>query len=468
MTAMSPPLDRLRTTSRLPFSDVPAAADHRHVASAPGPRAHSAAPSAECTALDGEQTATLVLSNIEGIGPATLRAIRAAFRSLAQALQAPRAAILPLLKVERARQAFLAVPNFADRAHALIEQLRAANVRILFPSDAGWPVQLRTADGPPLLYVRGHLDPSQPRLAVVGARAADDYGRAATRFWAGEPARKGIAIVSGGARGVDSQAHCAALDAGGTTIAVLGTGIDQIYPPENAALFERIVASGGALISQFPLGTPPIRPNFILRNFLIAALCEATLVTRAGPDSGALSTARAARQMSRAVFALPGDLSSKLSWGTQQLVEAGIARSISGIEPIGCLMRVSGPWPSFHPNLSGRSCDGRARPSHAPASAPRRNPGARLPCDHLPPSDADALAGSAGHPSASAGVPSPPLEEKILNVFKELSAFPRQFDELLAHSDLDAAGLADALLRLELLGLCQEQPGRFFRRTAPD
>ena len=460
MTSPLPPSHGIRPP--LAASAEANSSAERQAGGMPGSR-QAATPSAgDLLGLDAERRAALVLSNIQGIGPATLRALKAAFHSLAQALEAPRADLLACLRTPMARAALLAAPDFAELAQSILDRLHGIQARPIFPSADSWPVQIGAALELPILYVRGKLSAAEPRLAVVGARHVDAYGLALTRFWAGESARKGIAIVSGGARGVDSQAHRAALDVGGTTLAVLGTGIDRVYPPENAALFERIVEGGGALISQFPLGTPPLQRNFIQRNALIAALSEATIVTRAGPDSGALTTARAARQLGRSVFALPGDLTSSLSWGAQQLIESGLARPLSGLEPIGRLMNVEGPWPSFFPGKASSP----SKPCQAALSAHRHAKVVpELACHARP---TRALLATAPLPKPAPPAPLPPLEEKILNVFNGLTAIPRQFDELLSESELDAAGLADALLRLELLGLCEERPGRFFRRASPD
>ena len=409
--------------------------------------------------LDGERRAALALSSLQDVGAATLRALRSSFQSLRAALDAPRREVVPFLRSPQARERFLAVPDFDALTDALVQRLERSRVRLLLPQTDAWPRRLRSLAAWPLLYVRGRLGEKAPSLAVVGARTTDSYGTEITRFWAGEAARRGIAIVSGGALGVDCQAHEAALAAGGATVAVLGTGIDQRYPAANAPLFERILQEGGALVSQFPLGTPPLRQNFILRNPLIAALADATLVTRAGPQSGALSTAKAAHELGRPVFILPGELSQELSWGGQALAEAGQARCIFGLGPIGKALGVAGPWPSY----AARGVSPPAAPSTAspPGHArPRRQaPMARRPSPH-------GLAPPVRSPLPAAR-PLPPLEEKILNVFNGLQEDLRQFDELLAQSDLDAAGLAEALLRLELLGLCEELPGRFFRRSSP-
>ena len=400
---------------------------------------------------DAERRATLVLSSIKGIGNATLRALKSAFGSLSQALEAPRNEVLPHLASEGARAALCALSAADDIADRLLERLQAIRARIVFPDDAEWPRQLADCDdAPPLLYARGTLNPSGPRLAMVGARAVDDYGLQITRFWAEAAARQGVDIVSGGARGVDSQAHCSALDVGGHTIVVFGTGIDGCYPSENAELFDRILDAGGAIISQFPPETAPLTRNFILRNHLIAALSDATLVTRASAVSGALTTAKAAHQLNRPVFTLPGDLTAPLSWGGQRLVESNLAIFISGLEPIGRHLRIPGPWPSLAPDAlpaSRRDCP--------PASG-------RPKAQRLPPKNPRQL------PLKAPATPSPPLplDDQNLSVFNRLSSQPQQFDELLSHCALDAAGLADALLRLELLGFCEELPGRLYRRTS--
>ena len=407
-------------------------------------------PSSTPPQTDAERRATLVLSSIEGIGNATLRALKKAFGSLSQALEAPRTEVVSCLMSEGARAALCALSAADDIADRLLERLHAIRARIVFPDDAEWPRQLADCDdAPPLLYVRGTLNPSGPRLAIVGARAVDDYGLQITRFWAEAAARQGIDIVSGGARGVDSQAHSSALDAGGHTIVVFGTGIDCCYPPENAELFDRVLDAGGAIVSFFPPGTGPLTRNFILRNHLIAALSDATLVTRAGPISGALTTAKAAHQLNRPVFTLPGDLTASLSWGGQRLVESNMATFISGLEPIGRLLRIPGPWPSLAPDAlptSRRDCPpapGRPKVQRLPQRDSRQLP-LKTPVTPTPP---------------------PSLDGQNLSVFNRLSSQPQQFDELLSQCALDAAGLADALLRLELLGLCEELPGRLYRRT---
>ncbi len=183
---------------------------------------------------------------------------------------------------------------------------------------------------------------SRPAVAVVGSRKVSSYGRAVTSSLAGELARAGIVIISGLALGVDSIAHQAAIDAGGTTIAVLPSGLGQIYPATHRGLAEAILERGGALITEYPDGTPIMKHNFIARNRLISGLSDAVLVTEAAARSGSLHTADFALEQGRTVLAIPGNITSATSAGTNNLIKSGaltatepadVLRAI-GIEPL--------------------------------------------------------------------------------------------------------------------------------------
>jgi DNA processing protein len=194
--------------------------------------------------------------------------------------------------------------------------------RWLVPADPEYPERLRSTADPPLgLFARGRLAPG-PAVAVVGSRAATPYGRQVARLLGEQLGRAGVVVVSGMARGVDACAHEGALAAGGPTWAVWGSGPDHLYPPEHGRLAEAIAAAG-ALLSEYPPGTPPRRHHFPERNRLIAGLTDATVVVEAAAGSGALGTARQAVEEGREVFAVPGGIFSELSVGPNTLLRLG-------------------------------------------------------------------------------------------------------------------------------------------------
>jgi DNA processing protein len=176
----------------------------------------------------------------------------------------------------------------------------------------------------PSLHFRGCWPPPEgPRVAIVGSRRPTPYGEAVAERLAADLAAAGAVIVSGLARGIDAAAHRGALEAGGVTVAVLGTGVDVVYPAENATLAARLLAAGGALVSEFGDGTPPRRGHFPKRNWTMAAISDLVIVVEAAEGSGALITAEAALALSREVMAVPGSVFSPLSVGTHQLLRDG-------------------------------------------------------------------------------------------------------------------------------------------------
>src|SRR5579859_4805603 len=174
------------------------------------------------------------------------------------------------------------------------------------------------------LRTRGHWPPPQgPRAAIVGSRRASPYGEAVAEQLATELARAGVVVVSGLAIGIDSAAHRGCINGGGVTVAVMGTGVDIVYPAVNVKLAEEILASGGSLVSQFPDGTLPRRYNFPARNYTIASLCDVVVVVEAAEGSGALITAEAALDLHKEVMAVPGSIFSPLSVGAHALLRDG-------------------------------------------------------------------------------------------------------------------------------------------------
>jgi DNA processing protein len=196
---------------------------------------------------------------------------------------------------------------------------------VIDPGDPAYPPQLQAADPrPPRLYARGDAGCLVlPQLAIVGSRNATAGGRDTARSFAAYLAARGFVITSGLAEGIDAAAHAGALEAGGRTIAVCGTGLDRVYPRTNAALAARIVAGGGALVSELPPGTGAQRHHFPRRNRIISGLAVGTLVVEASTTSGALITARHAAEQAREVFAIPGSIHNPLARGCHELIRSG-------------------------------------------------------------------------------------------------------------------------------------------------
>jgi DNA processing protein len=200
--------------------------------------------------------------------------------------------------------------------------------------DPDYPESLLHIFDPPLIfYIKGHISPDDKiSLAIVGSRRPTLYGKSVAQDIAKKLASRGLTVVSGMARGIDTKAHRGALDGNGRTVAVLGSGLDRVYPPENKSLMEAISANG-AVISEFPMGTEPYKQNFPLRNRIISGMTLGTLVVEAGAVSGALITARLALDQGREVFAVPGPITSWASKGTNGLIKQG-AKLVEHIEDI--------------------------------------------------------------------------------------------------------------------------------------
>ena len=206
-----------------------------------------------------------------------------------------------------------------------IEKLTRYGVGYLTIFDSAYPSLLKEVyDAPVVLYVRGKLATNGDlNLGVVGSRKYTDYGKMAAYKLSKECAHSGLTIVSGLALGIDAEAHRAALDAGGVTIGVLGCGLDTVYPVSNYQLAKEMIEKGGAIISEFSIGTPPLRYNFPARNRIIAGLSKGLLVVEAAEKSGALITAYQSLEYNRDVFAVPGEINSPNSFGTNKLIQSG-------------------------------------------------------------------------------------------------------------------------------------------------
>lgn len=222
-----------------------------------------------------------------------------------------------------------AVENFiANRSAAWPQKIayfcRQEGVRLVAVSDEDYPSALRQTSDPPLvLYVKGELPRTDYCLAVVGSRDCTAYGERAASYFAAALARQGIPIISGGARGIDTAAHEGCLSAGGRTVAVMGCGLDTDYPPENGALFHRIVRQQGALVTEYPPGVAPLPSNFPARNRIIVGMSRGVLVAEAARRSGALITANIAADEGRDVYCVPGNIFDHTSIGCHDLIRTG-------------------------------------------------------------------------------------------------------------------------------------------------
>ena len=269
-----------------------------------------------------EKIETLIkLSNIKGIGEAKLKKLILQFNPISKVFDAP-----PHELSEIVGEKLISVIRNAKKKNVEPELavLKKLGVQLINFKDSSYPENLKKLpDISPLIYVKGEILPQDVlSIAIIGARRASQYGRLIAEKFACEFAKFGITVVSGLARGIDSCAHHEALRAGGRTIAVLGSGIDVIYPPENGDLFEEI-CTNGACISEFPLGTQPWKGNFPTRNRLISGLSKAIVVIEATSKSGVFSTVEWALEQNKEVFAVPGNITSETSKGVNRLISEG-------------------------------------------------------------------------------------------------------------------------------------------------
>ena len=289
-----------------------------------------------------ELGAWLRLSLTPGIGNAGARKLLAAFGS-AQAIFEQSAGTLRQLGSERLASALQTEPEtLAGQLQTTLDWLQAAaNRRVVTLGETGYPTPLLDIEDPPsMLYMLGTLDPWAQAaiekraicLAIVGSRNPTPQGEANARQFAKVFGQAGLCVVSGLALGVDGAAHDGALLGGGTTIAVVGTGLDRVYPKQHLDLAHRI-AQQGLIISEFPLGTPPLTVNFPKRNRLISGLSQGTLVVEAALKSGSLITARLAAEQGKEVFAIPGSIHSPQSRGCHALIKQG-AKLVESAEDV--------------------------------------------------------------------------------------------------------------------------------------
>ena len=347
--------------------------------------------------------------------PPRLRGLLEATGGDPEAALACRVGLTPR-QVERLERAAHTSPN-----PRTLEQALTWGVQALLVTSPEYPADLRHFDdSPPILFVRGKL-PERPGLAIVGSRRATGYGKGQAVRFAQAFVEAGFTVISGGAAGIDTAAHRGTLEVGGTTVAVVACGLDYIYPAENRQLFEQLVVQGGAIVSEFPVGTKPEPWRFPARNRIIAALSQVTVVIESPEQSGALITARNAAEYGRDVWVVPGPVDTGRSRGGHQLIQDGAYLADSPADILEAL--VVAP---------------RAVNLTLPLEVEERQPAPR-PLPELPPDEAALLA--------------------------QLSGSPVGLDDAAEAAGLAPAQALVAATLLEMKGLVKRQPGNHFIRS---
>lgn len=348
------------------------------------------------------------LASVEGMTPTRFYRLLTQFGDARQVWEdaAAAARLLP----EKPASALLAARN-QHRFYSLFNRIEGMDCQVITRLSDHYPALLtQIYDPPPLLYLRGALALGREKqIAVVGSRRASRDGRRAAQEIACGLAREGVCVVSGLARGVDTCAHVGALEGEGPTIAVLGCGVDVVYPPENGALLQRILETGGTVVSEYPPGTPPYASNFPARNRIISGLCPGVLMVEGRKNSGAMITVSQAAAEGRDVFALPGSIYAPMSEGPNQLLLDGAAPVVSH-------------WDILEYYRWGQR-GGVEKPAQA----------------------------------------QPELDEDEKKLVEPLRIEEKSFDELANVTGFNSAKLNSLLTILELRGIIKKSPGRMYR-----
>jgi DNA processing protein len=357
----------------------------------------------------------IALSFVNGIGDVYIKNLFTKFPKVEDIFKASEKRLSEVEGIgEKAVQAIKSFNEWEKVDHE-VERIKKSGYGFLTLGDPGYPEELlRIYNPPPFLFAKGSLMPrDRVSIAIVGSRIPDRYGRTVTEALSGELAALGVTIVSGMARGIDSIAQQEALKRGGRTIAVLGSGVDVVYPPENAKLY-RDISGHGAVLSEFLIGTPPLAQNFPRRNRIISGLSLGVVVVQASDKSGSLISASFALDQNKEVFAVPGNVDRKLSKGTNWLIKKG-ARLVETVDDI----------------LN----------------------------------EIEVLRGLKGYDSPevieelfSA------LSDKEKAVYSVLGPDPMHIDDVIKLTGLETSNVLSLLLSLELNGYIAQQPGKLFRR----
>ena len=364
--------------------------------------------------IEQEKLVRAVFRTISGVGSQHLRRLIAYFGSAVQAWEASTSKYTPIANQEKWVFEILKAREMMD-PQQVGDALTKQGIQIITPDETDYPRLLaELADAPPLLYYRGHLKGDAEGLAIVGSRQATAYGKAVAKGLARDAVDRGIVIVSGLARGIDTAAHQGALDNDGVTWAFLGSGLDRIYPLENRKLAEGILEKG-ALISEFVPGAPPNAGHFPARNRLISGCSQGVVVVEAAQRSGALITVDFALEQGREVFAVPGPIFSEVSRGPHNLLRQG-AKIAEGIEDI------CNELPLRSQYVGQMSANPKIQPQEGNGSTDKEH-------------------------------------ELIL---EQLSDVPLHIDQITIHSTLSVSSISLALLELQLGGKIVQMPGQHY------
>ncbi len=354
----------------------------------------------------------IALNNIHGIGCNTYKNLIQHFGTPKEVFDAP---VKEFKNIDGLNSSLIKAIKAFDKVETVekeVDRVKRSDVDVITLNNKQYPCRLKEIyDPPPYLYVKGRLTlNAKVAVAVVGSRASTPYGLGIAQKISMELASCGVVIVSGMARGIDSHAHRGALKGRGETIAVLGSGIDVVYPPENDRLCKEI-AKTGAVVSEFPFSTPPLTGNFPRRNRIISGLSLGVLVIEASLRSGSLITARLALEQGRDVFAIPGSVTSLRSQGTNKLIKSG-AKLVEKVEDV------------LEEILDYR----------------RKDPIEK-----------------------NLNMSSVSLEKDEEDIYKSLER-PKHIDEIISEKNLDPSAVSALLLALEMKGLVRQHPGKFFAK----
>jgi DNA processing protein len=385
------------------------------------------APETAVSACTSHTPEWLALSLTPGLGPTRSRKLVEHFGS-SEAVFRASLTELESTDIQAVSAQSLATGKSAELAREELARAADAGITVVSIEDAFYPSRLKEIYDPPvILYVRGNAEVLiRPGIAVVGTRHPTPYGSGMAERLASDLAAQGLLIISGMARGVDTAAHRGAISAKGKTVAVFGTGVDVIYPKENSRLSEQILALGGALVSEFPLGTFAAPQNFPIRNRILSGMSLGVLVVEAAEYSGTRITARLALEQNRDVFAVPGNVTNKNSWGPNTLIKQGA--------------KLVATWEDVWEDL----------PTHV-----------RLALTPATPSESQGAASASLFPDDGL----PPHEKRLLSLLKADEA--THIDELIEklESEMSSSEIFAALFELELNGKVRQMPGKNFVKS---